>query len=86
MNQCEKLLDYMKSHGSVTGMESIDMGVMNYKGRINDLRKLGFAIETRMETNLYVTITASVAEGNWIGRRWSSVRRTCNAFARVRET
>ena len=50
MNQCEKLLDYMKSHGSVTGMESIDMGVMNYKGRINDLRKLGFAIETRMET------------------------------------
>ena len=35
MNQCEKLLDYMKSHGSVTGMESIDMGVMNYKGRIN---------------------------------------------------
>ena len=50
MNQCEQLLDYMKSHGSVTGMESIDMGVMNYKGRINDLRKLGFAIETKMET------------------------------------
>lgn len=49
--QCEKLLDYMKEHGSVTGMESImQLGVMNYKGRINDLRRLGVPIKTTMET------------------------------------
>lgn len=52
MNQCEKMLDYMKEHGSITGMESINMGVMNYKGRINDLRKLGVAIETKMESRV----------------------------------
>lgn len=50
MNQCEQLLDYMKTHGSFTGMESIELGVMNYKGRVNDLRKLGFNIVTKMET------------------------------------
>ena len=52
MNQCEKILDYMKSNGSITGMECINMGVMNYKGRINDLRKLGVAIDTKMETHV----------------------------------
>lgn len=52
MNQCEKLLNYMEAHGSITGMESINMGVMNYKGRINDLRKAGVNIETRMETTV----------------------------------
>ena len=51
-NQCEQLLDYMTQHGSITGMESIGMGVMNYKGRISDLRKLGFNIETKMETHV----------------------------------
>lgn len=51
-NQCEKLLNYMELHGSITGMESIDIGVMNYKGRINDLRKLGIHIDTKMETKV----------------------------------
>lgn len=48
MNQCDKLLDYMKTHGSITGMESIGLGVLNYKGRINDLRNLGVGIKTVM--------------------------------------
>lgn len=51
--QCEKLLNYMIVHGSVTGMESINkLGVMNYKGRIFDLRKLGYTIETKYETKM----------------------------------
>lgn len=50
MNQCEQLLDYMREHGSITGMESYEIGVMNYKGRVCDLRKAGFNIETRMVT------------------------------------
>lgn len=51
--QCEKLLNYMMIHGSVTGMESINkLGVLNYKGRIFDLRKLGYTIETKYETRI----------------------------------
>lgn len=49
MNQCEQLLNYMKDHGSITGIESINLGVMNYKGRIFDLRKMGFDVKTKME-------------------------------------
>ena len=52
MTQCEKIYDYLKSHGSITGMECINLGVMNYKGRLFDLRKLGVAIETKMESRV----------------------------------
>jgi hypothetical protein len=52
MTQCEILLDYLREHGSVTGMDSINMGVMNYKGRINDLRRLGYPIKTVMESKV----------------------------------
>lgn len=48
MNQCDKLLDYMKANGSISGLESIGLGVLNYKGRIADLRSLGFNIKTVM--------------------------------------
>lgn len=48
MNQCDKLLDYMKENGSISGLESIGLGVLNYKGRIADLRSLGFNIKTVM--------------------------------------
>lgn len=51
MNQVEELLDYLKEKGSITGMESItELGIMNYKGRICDLRRLGFDIETKWES------------------------------------
>lgn len=50
MNQCEQMLDMMKANGSVTGMDCINAGIMNYKGRVCDLRKLGFGIKTKMET------------------------------------
>lgn len=44
------LLDYLLIHESVTGMECINiLGIMNYKGRIFDLRKMGYAIITKME-------------------------------------
>ena len=50
MTQCEMMLNHLQTHGSITGMEAYEMGIMNYKGRINDLRKLGFNIQTRMVT------------------------------------
>lgn len=52
MTQCETIYDYLKQHGSITGMECINLGVMNYKGRLFDLRKLGVAIETKMESHV----------------------------------
>lgn len=52
MSQVELLLDFMKEYGSITGMEAIGMGVMNYKGRIADLRKLGYKIKTVYEESV----------------------------------
>ena len=52
MNQCEQMLDMMKRNGSVTGMDCIEVGIMNYKGRASDLRKLGFSVKTTMETRI----------------------------------
>ena len=51
--QVDILLDHMIVHGSVTGMECInELGVMNYKGRICDLRKMGYTIKTKWETRI----------------------------------
>lgn len=52
MTQCEMMLNHLQTHGSITGMEAYEMGIMNYKGRINDLRKLGFQIKTEMVTRV----------------------------------
>ena len=51
--QCQMLLDYMRLHGSVTGLQSInELGIMNYKGRIHDLRKMGYTIRTDYITRM----------------------------------
>ena len=47
--QVDRLLDYLIIHDSITGMESINkLHILNYKGRIHDLRKMGYTITTRM--------------------------------------
>ena len=47
VSQVEKLLTYLQKNGSITGLECINnLGVLNYKARISDLRKLGWDIET----------------------------------------
>lgn len=51
MTQCEKLLAYLEQYGSISGLECImALGIMNYKGRICDLRQDGYDIETVFET------------------------------------
>lgn len=51
MKQVDMLLQYLKEHGSITGMDCItELGIMNYKGRICDIRQLGFPVKTTMET------------------------------------
>ena len=50
MKQLDKLVDWLEANGSITGIECIsELGVLNYKGRIHDLRKLGYNIETKKE-------------------------------------
>ena len=47
------LLDYMRQHGSVTGLQALsELGIMNYKGRIHDLRKMGYTIRTDYITRM----------------------------------
>ena len=51
--QVDILLDYMFVHGSVTGLECIEqLGIMNYKGRIHDLRKMGYTIQKKWENGV----------------------------------
>ena len=51
--QVDLLLDYLKVNDSITGMECInELGILNYKGRIHDLRKMGYTITTKMVTKL----------------------------------
>lgn len=50
--QVDVLLTYLMLHESITGIECINgLGIMNYKGRICDLRKAGYTIKTVMEDN-----------------------------------
>ena len=47
------LLDYLIIHDSITGWECINkLGILNYKGRIYDLRKAGYTITRRWETRV----------------------------------
>ena len=46
-SQWERLLDYLIVNGSATSLEIMNgLFIMNYKGRICDLRKKGYTIAT----------------------------------------
>ena len=46
-SQWERLLDHLIVNGSATSLEIInDLYIMNYKGRVCDLRKKGYTIFT----------------------------------------
>lgn len=47
MNHCEKIMRYMKLHGSITARQALrDIGCMRLASRICDLRKAGVKIQT----------------------------------------
>lgn len=49
--QAERVLSYMEQFGSITQFEAfMDLGVMRLASRISDLKKLGYPIESDMET------------------------------------
>ena len=49
--QCEKVLSYMRTFGSITQLEALsDIGCMRLASRISDLRQQGYAIGRRIKT------------------------------------
>lgn len=56
MAQTDRILDYMKTFGSINPIQAMkDLGVMRLASRINDLRRLGVKIHkaTVSATNRY---------------------------------
>lgn len=51
MSQKQKVLDYMRSHGSITQIEATtELGCVRLPSRIWDLKRDGYAIERTMVT------------------------------------
>lgn len=49
--QNERIVDYIEEFGSITQLEALrDLGVMRLASRISDLKRLGYPIESRIET------------------------------------
>ena len=47
--QCEMILRYMRTHGSITTFDAYEMGCTRLSARISDLRKKGEAIRSSVE-------------------------------------
>ena len=51
--QCDRVLEYIKVHGSITSLEAIEqIGVARLASRICDLKKAGGGIEKKNETGV----------------------------------
>ena len=51
--QCDRVLQYIKVHGSITSLEAIEqIGVARLASRICDLKKAGWNIEKKNETGV----------------------------------
>ena len=51
--QCDRVLEYIKVHGSITSLEAIEqIGVARLASRICDLKKAGWNIEKKNETEV----------------------------------
>lgn len=49
--QCDKIVEYMKKHGSITQLDAfLDIGCWRLASRICDLRKQGYNIKRDMIT------------------------------------
>lgn len=49
--QCERILDYMEVHGSITQLEALqELGVMRLTSRIANIKKYGYPIVSEMVT------------------------------------
>lgn len=49
--QNERIIDYLKENGRITQLEALqELGIMRLASRISDLKRLGYPIESKMET------------------------------------
>lgn len=44
--QCEKVLDYIKTNGSITQREALGLGIYRLASRVSDLKKAGYNIRS----------------------------------------
>ena len=48
--QYDRILDYMKEHGSITPMEAFsELGITRLAARVHELERKGFVIDREME-------------------------------------
>lgn len=47
-SQQTKVLNYMRTHGSITAREALSFGCMRLASRITDLKKRGYIIDREM--------------------------------------
>lgn len=51
LTQCEKIIDYMDTEGSITPLDALrEFGCMRLASRISDLRRRGWKITREFET------------------------------------
>lgn len=46
MTQCEKILNYIKEHGSIDVRQAYKLGIMRLASRISELRVAGYKIKS----------------------------------------
>lgn len=44
--QCEKIIDFMRDHGSITARQAYHLGIMRLASRITDLKRAGYKIKS----------------------------------------
>ena len=45
MTQCERIIEYIKTHGSITARQAYHLGIMRLASRISDLKSTGYKIK-----------------------------------------
>lgn len=52
LTQCEKILNYIKSNGSITPLDALrEFGCMRLASRITDIKAQGYDIISKLESN-----------------------------------
>jgi hypothetical protein len=46
MTQCERVLDFIEEHGSITARQAYNLGIMRLASRISDLKRAGYDIKS----------------------------------------
>ena len=46
MTQCERVLDFIEEHGSITARQAYKLGIMRLASRISDLKRAGYKIKS----------------------------------------